>query len=177
MLDVENNLKLVIPTMSATYGSELLDKLQTKYPEKKIMYYYGLASDIEKRDVEDIFNKWKTCDVVIYSPTIEAGVSFDCDHFDRLYGFMCKSCTVSSFYQMLSRVRKFRCDDFYLFSELKYIPTAKIWTFEEIDNQSTYKQDSVLQNEYVYHEDSDDITIVRKMNFIEELQFITKGNK
>ena len=39
MLELENNLKLVIPTMSATYGSELLDKLQTKYPEKRIMYY------------------------------------------------------------------------------------------------------------------------------------------
>ena len=90
---------------------------------------------------------------------------------------MCKSCTASSFYQMLSRVRKFPCDDFYLFSELKYTPTAQIWTFEEIDNQSNYKQDSVLQNELVYNEDSDDITIVRKIYFIEELQYITKENK
>jgi len=42
-------------------------------------------------------DKWSNADVVIYSPTIEAGVSFDRVHFDRLYGIMCKSCTVLAF--------------------------------------------------------------------------------
>ena len=96
--DLDLNLKLVIPTMSATKGKDMYDKLQTKYPDKVILYYSGITSDEEKLDISNILDKWSNADVVIYSPTIEAGVSFDRVHFDRLYCIMCKSCTVLAFF-------------------------------------------------------------------------------
>ena len=83
--------------MSATKGKVMNDKLQKKYTDKVILYYSGITSDEEKLDISNILDKWSNADVVIYSPTIEAGVSFDRVHFDSLYGIMCKSCTVLAF--------------------------------------------------------------------------------
>ena len=159
--DLDLNLKLVIPTMSATKGKDMYDKLQTKYLDKVILYYSGITSDEEKLDISNILDKWSNADVVIYSPTIEAGVSFDRVHFDRLYGIMCKSCTVLAFFQMMARVRKFNNNDFYIFSELKYNPRARLWTYDEVDQQTSYKQDQLLENEYIYDDDSN-IIINRK---------------
>ena len=96
--DLDLNLKLVIPTMSATEGNAMCDKLRNKYPNKVILYYSGLTSDEDKLDITNILDKWSNADVVIYSPTIEVGVSFDRVHFDRLYGIMCNSCTVLAFF-------------------------------------------------------------------------------
>ncbi|MFM7988705.1 MAG: hypothetical protein ACKPKO_56270, partial [Candidatus Fonsibacter sp.] len=98
--DLDLNLKLVLPTMSATIGADMYEKLRKKYPDKMILYYSGITPDQEKLDITKILDKWGQVDVVIYSPTIEAGVSFDSIHFDRLYGFMCNSCTVLSYFQM-----------------------------------------------------------------------------
>ena len=44
---------------------------------KVILYYSGLTSNEDKLDITNILDKWSNADVVIYSPTIEAGVSFD----------------------------------------------------------------------------------------------------
>ena len=63
--DLDLNLKLVIPTMSATKGKDMYDKLQTKYPDKVILYYSGITSDEEKLDISNILDKWSNADVVI----------------------------------------------------------------------------------------------------------------
>ena len=159
--DLDLNLKLVIPTMSATEGNAMCDKLRNKYPNKVILYYSGLTSDEDKLDITNILDKWSNADVVIYSPTIEAGVSFDRVHFDRLYGIMCNSCTVLAFFQMMARVRKFNNDDFYIFTKLKHKPRARLWTYDEVNQQTSYKQDSLLENEYIFDNDSN-IIINRK---------------
>lgn len=160
--DLDLNLKLIMPTMSATIGADMYDKLRKKYPNKNILYYSGLTSDEDKLDITKILEKWGQADVVIYSPTIEAGVSFDSVHFDRLYGFMCNSCTVLSYFQMMARVRKFKYNDFYIFTELKYNPIARLWTYDEIDQQCSYRQDQLLENEYIY--DSDSNIIINRKN-------------
>jgi hypothetical protein len=103
-------------------------------------------------------------DVVIYSPTIEAGVSFDVPgHFDKLYGFVCGcSCSQRSYFQMMSRVRKFNTNEFNIYTDLKYDAKSNPWTFEEIDNKTLYNKDVVLDNEYVYDSVKEETLIVRK---------------
>jgi len=66
------------------------------------------------------------------------------------------------FFQMMARVRKFNNNDFYIFSELKYNPRARLWTYDEVDQQTSFKQDQLLENEYIYDDDSN-IIINRKI--------------
>ena len=62
----------------------------------------------------------------------------------------------------MARVRKFKYNDFYIFTELKYNPIARLWTYDEIDQQCSYKQDQLLENEYIY--DSDSNIIINRKN-------------
>ena len=57
--------------------------------------------------LDDVNNIWNKCDVLIYSPTIEAGVNFDVPYFDKIFGILADMSTSQrSFIQMLNRVRK-----------------------------------------------------------------------
>jgi hypothetical protein len=164
MIDLANNLKLVIPTMSATYGYEILKTINDKYPNKKVIIYTSTTSDSEKQDIKGIVDLWSSADVVIYSPTIEAGVSFDVlGHFDKVYGYMCTgSCSQRSYLQMLSRVRKFNTDEFNIYSNIDIDTKGKLWAYEEIDENSLYPRDLILNNEYEYDESTEETRIVRK---------------
>ena len=50
---------------------------------------------IEKNEeiLENHSEEWKKADLLIYSPTIEAGVDFDVKHFDKCYGYMADNST------------------------------------------------------------------------------------
>ncbi|AMQ10725.1 putative replication origin-binding protein [Brazilian marseillevirus] len=56
---------------------------------------------------EDVWlDKWKDYDLIAYSPTISAGVSYEEKHFDKVYGyFSAWSCCAEECEQMLFRVR------------------------------------------------------------------------
>ena len=75
----------------------------------------------------------------------------------------------------MARVRKFNNNDFYIFSELKYKPRARLWTYDEVDQQTSYKQDQLLENEYIYDDDSN-IIINRKIVYLGRFLFITQWN-
>ena len=79
-------------------------------------------------------------------------MSFDvAGHFDKLYGYMCGgSCAQRSYLQMLSRVRKFNTTEFNLYSNIPLDESGKVWTYEELDENSLYSKDLVLKNEYIY---------------------------
>jgi hypothetical protein len=58
------------------------------------------------KDIDNIATEWARVDVLVYSPTITAGVSFKEKHFDRLYGFFrVGSAAAAECDQMLGRVR------------------------------------------------------------------------
>ena len=56
---------------------------------------------------------WKNYDVVIYSPTISAGVSVDYLYFDKCFWFFVNNGKVNSMRQMINRVRNFSTNEFY----------------------------------------------------------------
>jgi hypothetical protein len=55
--------------------------------------------------------------VVIYTPTIEAGVSFDLERFDNIFGIVADNvASQRSYFQMMARVRKIKDDNINLFN-------------------------------------------------------------
>ena len=66
---------------------------------------------IEKNNdiLKDLKNEWFNCVLLIYSPTIEAGVDYDKENFNCCMGYMSyNSTSARAFCQMLHRVRDFK---------------------------------------------------------------------
>ena len=64
------------------------DMIETIYGSKyKVIKHTG----IEKNTLilKEFKTEWKKCDILCYSPTIEAGLDFDDEYFDKCYGIIC----------------------------------------------------------------------------------------
>jgi hypothetical protein len=90
-------------------------KLKKEFPEKRVLTCTGSSDDNTKKDFHDVPNIWNKCDILIFSPTCEAGVNFDIDHFDRMFGILSnKSTTPRGFLRMLARIRKVKNNEIVL---------------------------------------------------------------
>jgi len=115
--DLNNDKKIVIVSMSSKKCKEYYDDLTQKYKDKKILIYTGKTGDEEKQNLCNIVNSWKV-DILIYSPTIEAGVNFDLLWFDKMYGIICnRSTTPRAFHQMMARIRKLQDNNIMILNE------------------------------------------------------------
>ena len=104
--DLDNNKNICIVSQSRTECENFYKLLSNKFENKVIKIYTSFSDDLEKQ--KDINIEWLNCGCLIYSPTIEAGVSFDHNnHFDKIYGILCNNTTSQrSYMQMLNRIRK-----------------------------------------------------------------------
>jgi len=75
---LKNSKKLVVPCMICNATQEY----KTKYTEEG--YNVVCHNGIEKntKTLQNYKEEWNKADLLIYSPTIEAGVDFDMKHFD-----------------------------------------------------------------------------------------------
>lgn len=75
-------------------------------PERVANYTADTDPNIKKEHFGDVHKYWANYDVVIYSPTLEVGVSYEHDRFQRVYAqFDNSSVTAESGLQMLFRNR------------------------------------------------------------------------
>ena len=55
-------------------------------------------------------------DILIYTPTVSAGISYELEHFDVVFGYFTdKSCDVESCRQMLGRIRNIKSLSYYIY--------------------------------------------------------------
>lgn len=103
---LDNNKKIFVFTNKIKYSKKLSLALQTKYPNKKIGIYNSETSREDMAKLEDVNKAWGDLDILIYTNTIEAGISFELSHFDIGFGMLCNnSCGIVSALQMKDRVR------------------------------------------------------------------------
>lgn len=87
---LHKNLRIVIPTNSLTEARAYEESIRREFPKKKIMLYSSETAPSEKaRHFSDVHNYWGNLDVLIFTPTCSAGVSFELEHFDILFGYFC----------------------------------------------------------------------------------------
>jgi hypothetical protein len=114
---IEDGKKSVIPMASNNKAKDLYKKLQQDFSNKNILLIHKETSDDDKvKNVLDIDNEWIKYDVVIYTPSVCMGVSFDKpNHFDNIYAYGCfNSLGSQEFCQMLHRVRNPKSNKIYL---------------------------------------------------------------
>lgn len=129
--DVLNNIKIVVACQSSKKAEELFEYIKSLDEDEiildgcennKIGLYVGATSDKKKQKLIDVKTEWSNLNILIYSPTIEAGVSYDVlGHFQKLYGIVGDNCNSQrAFIQQLSRVRKFQSPLVSILSTVKY---------------------------------------------------------
>ena len=133
-----NKEKIVIVSQTSNKCNNMYAFIKKKFPKIKMAIYTGSTSDLNKKDLDNVKKNWSLLDVLIYSPTIEAGVNFDLPHFDKIYGIVCSNCNSQrAFCQMLARVRKTTDNNILLYaSSLQYkkISKNKVYSFDEVQN-------------------------------------------
>jgi hypothetical protein len=99
--------RLVVPTNSLAEATATARLVEERHPRLTVRLYTSRTPEAEKtRDFADVGRAWRSVDVLIYTPTLSAGVSFEAERFDALYGYFTDaSCDVETCRQMMGRVR------------------------------------------------------------------------
>jgi hypothetical protein len=129
--DVDNGLKIAVATSSLAEAEILKQNLQTKYQGdncKRVGFYSSKTPiSIKKEHFANVDEFWSTYDIMIYTPTVSAGVSFERCHFDKVYAwFTDMSCNVEVCLQMLGRIRDVKLKEYIIGLNLNggYLPTS-----------------------------------------------------
>lgn len=107
--------KLVIAcNRSKEFMEGLRQEILKHYPEVKMQLFNSktikneaVANELKNTDT------WKKYDVLMYSPTISAGVSVEFNHFDKCFCYFVNNGKINAMRQMINRVRKFSTNEFY----------------------------------------------------------------
>lgn len=150
IIDVEANKKLVIPMASNSKAKDLLTKINADFPEKKVLLIHKETSDEEKlAKLLRVNEIWNTYDIVIYTPSVCMGVSFDVpNYFDNIYAYGCSnSLGAQEFCQMLHRVRQPKNNVIYLAMDYyKDFETDDLITYSTVEKM-------LCSNYYLYLHD------------------------
>jgi hypothetical protein len=145
LVAIENNNKLVIASASNNKAKDILELIKQTFPNKKCILIHKETSIEEKRQLLlNVNREWCQYDVVLYTPSVCMGVSFDVEnYFDNIYAYGCKDSLGSQeFAQMIHRVRSPKNLNIYLtLDEYEEV--------EENDNIINYETvESMLCNDY-----------------------------
>jgi hypothetical protein len=113
---------IIIPTNSKEFADTINGLIRKEIDPSKVL---KITSDTPEKDKTEIFAdvnaSWSKYQVVIYTPTCSAGVSFTQEHFDTCYAYFTNcSTSVETARQMLYRARNIRTREYYV--HIKEIP-------------------------------------------------------
>lgn len=120
--------KIVICTNSKIKLNYFEDRIKKEFENIKCLFIDG------DHEVDYKVEDWKSMDVVGYTPTITAGVSFEAKNFDRCFGyFISGSSSAALSIQQLFRVRNFNKNQFNICVDVT-APSNYPVNFEDLDN-------------------------------------------
>lgn len=99
--------RVVAPTSSLSMAKKLEKMIREKFPGRRVMMYTSeTPDDVREETLRNVNAAWINYDVLIYTPTISAGLSFNVHHFDSFVGFWYDtSCDIFVVLQMSWRAR------------------------------------------------------------------------
>lgn len=117
--------------------SRRLDELKIKY-----VIHTSKTDDKLKDELKNVNDFWVDYQVVLYSPTIESGIDFNVEHFNKIYCIIVDgpmTCSQRSFSQMVGRIRKVESNDIlclyesiHMTDKCEPILNANIYTYKDV---------------------------------------------
>jgi hypothetical protein len=142
--DLKNGLNIIIVSMSSKIATYLYEYYKNKY---ECILHCAKAPDKYKKELENVNGFWSKARLVIYSPTVEAGVNFSVKgHFTKMYMVLShKSTSPRGLLQMGSRVRDLIDSNVLVYlNNVPFKTKANFFKYNEIkdyvcDTYSNYK--------------------------------------
>ena len=105
----------------------------------KVVIHCKNSNDKQKKFLKDVNNYWTNFDIVIISPSIEAGVDFNKEYFDKIYVILSdKSTSQRGLTQMIKRIRNIKCKKIHTFlNGLPYNETGHFYLFNDVEEMAT----------------------------------------
>lgn len=143
-IDANEPKKIVIMSSSLSEAEGIHETLKQKFPKLNIAFYSSKTLESEKKKVfRDVNNHWIKYDILIYTPTISAGVSFEREHFDYVFAtFTNISCDVRTCIQMLGRIRNVKEKTYYIW--LNTFPESRIVTVKQLERAIVHDYSSLF---------------------------------
>jgi len=108
---VRRGERVAVCSSTKTFVVELQDHAALRCPGARVVTHVGASGGVEAEPLRDVDAIWARADLLIYSPAVTAGVSFELPHFDRLFANLVRSKFtpgVEVSLQQLFRVRQLR---------------------------------------------------------------------
>lgn len=159
--DVKNGLKIFIVAMSSEKALKYEEELTKQ--NISVILHYSKSDDEKKKKLIDVNVLWINYQVVIITPTVEAGVDFFTKYFDKMYIILSsKSTTQRGLYQMTNRSRYIKDNQIDVFlNGIPYKENINSYCFSEINDSV----DLTLNNHFGNFDDlivNDDGNLVHK---------------
>ena len=115
--------RIAFASNSLSEAKTVIQVLQGEFPNKRMKLYSSETPQAEKNlHFADVDKYWSVVDVLAYTPTVSAGVSYEVpavpgttNGFDSMFVYLTdRSCDVETARQMLGRVRSLRSKSYYV---------------------------------------------------------------
>ena len=174
LLMLESNKKLVVAMASNSKAKDLDKKLRDTYPEKKVLLIHRETTDEDKKNLLlKVNDEWIKYDVIIYTPSVCMGVSFDITgHFDYIFAYGChESLGAQEWCQMIHRVRS-------PINKEIFIAIDQYKPFEQSDDLVNYQtvEKMLCSDYYLTNYDLHNNLIQKKVKRIVDLSEIKSNN-
>jgi len=135
----------------------LSDYSQVK-KENMMIYSSETLESVKRTHFSDVNKYWSSYKIIICTPTISAGVSFELNHFDYIFGlFTNMSCNVETCMQMMGRVRNVKKKEIYLdLRQPQVNGVSYLTSISDIEEGLKYRRQEVVietKNDTVNHLD------------------------
>jgi len=106
---------IVVASSSKAMANLFASCGRAQNPKLRIAVYTKDKTPEQVKELECVNKSWLNYDIVIYTPTITAGVSFTQPHFHKFFGwFMNTSCDYITAIQMMGRVRQIDSHEYHI---------------------------------------------------------------
>jgi hypothetical protein len=168
--DLRSGKKIYVSTMSSEAG----EKLKLVLAKYNVLLHTSKGDDELKRKLQTVNELWVQYDCVICSPTVESGVDFNVEHFDKMYIILASGSTSQrGLNQMAGRVRNLKDLNVNVFlNGIPYKECGSIYKMYEIDelfdkhmkdhNISVDEDGNITCNNTAF-------TLINKYNYLETL--------
>lgn len=104
---VDDGKHIAIAASSLSEAEAIVREIGRRLPTARVKLYSSKTLASERREhFSDVNLYWSQYDVLVFTPTVSAGVSFEVPHYDVLFGYFTdQSCPVETCIQMMGRIR------------------------------------------------------------------------
>lgn len=142
---VQKKKKIAIMT-SSIKRSEQLKKYLSTFGISIGLYNSKTKESIKDKHFGDVNFYWAKYDCIICTPSVSAGVSFEKEHFDVVFGlFVSESCNTQTCRQMLGRIRNVKDNKIYLYLDEFTLDGKYSENPKTIRNQMKYKRQELIK--------------------------------